>query len=158
MRRWCMGSVRTRVWVREAVVESQVRWLIIFEVRSNLFVWSLRGRRPGPAAEGGQGDAVPIMKAPSEFSREGRWCGVCKRAYILNDMCHYIAHIRAIMEISRLAPLDQRRSHVVQPLKRHLNRPNLFATSFIPQLSTHNHPYLTLYIQYVIGIVSHSLS
>ena len=41
--------------MREVVVESQVRWLIVVEVGSNLFVWSLRGRRPGPAAEGGTG-------------------------------------------------------------------------------------------------------
>jgi hypothetical protein len=33
----------------------------VVEVGSNLFIWSLRGRRPAPAAEGTKGDAVPII-------------------------------------------------------------------------------------------------
>jgi hypothetical protein len=44
--------------VRKVGVESQVRCLIVVEVRSNLFVWSLRGRRQDPAAEGTSGDAI----------------------------------------------------------------------------------------------------
>jgi hypothetical protein len=56
--------------VREVVVESQVRWLIVVEVGSNLFVWSLCGRRPGSAAEGGQGDAVPIIDEPDKDASE----------------------------------------------------------------------------------------
>ena len=45
--------------MREVVVELQV--INVIEVGSNLFIWSLRGRRLGPAAEGTKGDAVPIM-------------------------------------------------------------------------------------------------
>jgi len=40
-----------------------VRCLNVVEVGSNLFIWSLRGRRLGPAAEGTKGDAVPIITA-----------------------------------------------------------------------------------------------
>jgi hypothetical protein len=45
--------------MREVVVELQV--INVIEVGSNLFIWSLRGRRPGPAAEGTKGDTVPII-------------------------------------------------------------------------------------------------
>ena len=47
--------VGTRVWVGQVVVESQVGCLIVVEVGPNLFLWSLRGRRPNPVAEGIRG-------------------------------------------------------------------------------------------------------